>query len=123
MRYLFEATVSALSYSLVRERCLAGQTTPVFQSNDVTRFIFRQQKRMPDFLHFPFVILTLAFALESVVRYGAFFHRQSPERRWLQILAWKNSRLGFRRDFVRFYESLAVLCWVSQSPPKEAHVS
>lgn len=122
MRSLFTATVSALCYSLVRERCLAGQPTPLFESNDAVHFVLRQQARMPDFLSFPFVVLTLMFACESVSRSGKLFHRQSPEQRWQQILSWKNSRLGFRRDFVRFYESLAVLSWVSQHPPQESHV-
>lgn len=123
MRRLFTATVSALCYSLIRERYLAGQVTPKFDGNDAVHFVLRQQARMPDFLRFPFMILTLVFACESIARFGSFFHRQPPERRWLQILSWKNSRLGFRRDFVRFYESLAVLSWVAQHPPQESHVS
>ena len=35
----------------------------------------------------------------------------SEHHRRRQLLAWKGSALGFRRDLVRFYESLAVFAW------------
>ncbi|MCW5555882.1 MAG: GMC family oxidoreductase [Verrucomicrobiae bacterium] len=54
-------------------------------------------------------LATLGFDLFGLVRGGKRFHRQTPEQRQRQILAWKNSRLGFQRDLIRYFESLATL--------------
>jgi hypothetical protein len=37
------------------------------------------------------------------------FHVASPELRRRQIARWKKSKLGFQRDLIRYYESLATL--------------
>jgi hypothetical protein len=63
---------------------------------------------MPDFLRLPLATLTLLFGWSSIVRAGRPFHRLDPESRLRHLRVWKESRLGFRRDLVKFYETLAV---------------
>jgi len=113
MRFLNEATVSALCYSVVREMCLAQPREPGTDFNRVVRFVLEQQRRMPDFLRPPMLVLTLLFNVHSLLKSGRFFHRLPHSRRWSHVQDWKQSRFGFRRDLVRFYESLAVFGWFS----------
>ena len=121
MRQLLTATVSALAYSIVREECgvkdLSGLTERV---NRVAAFMGGQRERMPDFLGLAMAVLTVAFALQSMLFFGAPFNRLSHEHRWEHILAWRNSGLGPRRDLIRFWESLAVLGWYSMVDEEES---
>jgi hypothetical protein len=108
------ANVSALAYSIVREECglvdIRGRESRL---NRVAEFMVAQRGRMPDFLGFAMMMLTLVFAWQTWVFFGAPFNRLSHEHRWEHVLAWRNSRIGARRDLVRFWESLAVLGWYS----------
>lgn len=113
MKFFAHATVSALCYSLVRELCLAGPRAVGAEPNDVVRFVLAQQGRMPDLLRLPMLVLTVVFDVQSLLKSGVCFHQLPHEQRWQHILAWKHSRLGVRRDLIRFYESLAVLGWYS----------
>lgn len=113
MMQLFESTVSAMAYSLVREECRIHTRGRETELNRVVAFTLGQRGRMPDWMGLAFVILTLGFCGQSLLFHGALFNRLDHEQRWEQILAWRNSRLGVRRNFIRFYESLAVLGWYS----------
>jgi hypothetical protein len=119
MLRVFEATVSALCYSILQERCRARVDGDDFRHNEVVRFVRAQQRRMPDYLRWPLFILTLVFDWSGCLRGQGRFHRQEHARRWRQIEAWRRSRLGCCRDLVRFYESLVVLCWFSETDRHE----
>jgi len=108
---LSQATISALSYSIVTEECLGGRISTTFECNRVVRFIFAQCQAMPDFLRGPLWVLTLLFAVQSLAQSGRWFHQRSHSKRWQQVLAWKHSRFGFRRDLIYFYESLSLVSW------------
>jgi choline dehydrogenase-like flavoprotein len=97
-------TASALAYSLAEPH--ANPAHPELQPpyNDLTRFILEQHGRMPDYLRAPFAALTLGFDLA-----GHRFHTHAPAARAKQIAAWKNSGSAFRRDLVRYFESLGIL--------------
>jgi choline dehydrogenase-like flavoprotein len=97
-------TASALAYSLAEPH--ANPARPELQSpyNDLTRFMLEQHRRMPDYLRAPFAALTLGFDLT-----GHRFHTHPPAARAKQIAAWKNSGSAFRRDLVRYFESLGIL--------------
>ena len=103
----FHDSVSALAYSLAQPHETGPELLP--PHNDLTQFILRQHAQMPDYLRAPMQLATLGFDLFGLVRGGKRFHRQTPEQRQRQILAWKNSRLGFQRDLIRYFESLATL--------------
>jgi hypothetical protein len=109
----FSATVSALVYSLIDEHCLAGEADRAL-NNRVVQFILEQHGRMPDYLRLPLTLLTVVFDLWPIPRHFRRFHRLSPESRRRQIGSWKRSRLGVRRDLMRFYDNLAVFGWYAQ---------
>jgi hypothetical protein len=108
----FPWTVSALTYSIIRERC--APAAHGFPNNRVVRFILEQHGRMPDYLRTPLQLLTLAFDAWPLPFTGHPFHCLSHERRWRQVHAWKRSALGARRDLVRFYEGLVLFGWYAE---------
>ncbi len=110
---MFRDTVSALCHTVVEERCLAGIGSAAPEANSVVQFVLAQHARMPDFLRAPVVVLTLMFDLQCILKHGAPFRRLDCDQRIQHVRDWRLSRLGFRRDFVRLYESLAVLGWHS----------
>jgi hypothetical protein len=105
----FEHTVSALVYSIVRERCVVSGEE--WHLNRVVRFVLCQHDHMPDYLRLPIKLLTLVFSMESLLTSGCWFQRLQHKRRWAQVLRWRRSRLGLCRDLIKFYESLAVFGW------------
>jgi hypothetical protein len=107
----FRYTVSALCYSIINQRCESTSSALAFPHNEVVQFVLQQHSRMPDFLRFPIVFLTLVFDLWGIVQGGSVFHRLPPETRSCQINSWRSSPLGFCRDLMRFYESIAVFGW------------
>lgn len=106
----FGATLSALVYTLAQE-CSPGLRSRPFVENRVVRFVAAQHAQTPDFLRLPLRVLTLVFDAWPLLTTGRTFHRLAPEARGRQIAGWRASRLGFRRDFVRYYEGLAVFGW------------
>jgi hypothetical protein len=115
MQFQFHATVSALVYSLIEERCRDAAVKDPAENNRVVRFILDQHRRMPDYLRLPLKLLTVAFDLWSVPRHLQRFHGLPHDLRWRQVQSWKRSRFGVRRDLIRFYESLAVFGWYAQT--------
>ncbi len=109
----FQATVSAFCYSFVAERCLPPHQAD-FPHNRVTQFVLEQHRRMPDYLRLPIVVLTWLFDLGGILYGFRRFHRLEHSLRWRQIEAWRQSRLGFCREFVRFYESLMTFAYYSE---------
>ena len=97
--------VSALAYSFAAPHAQARELAPPY--NDLTRFILTQRAQMPDYLRIPMKMAALGFDWSGMLR-GKRFHCQSPEQRARQINTWKNSRLGFQRDLIRYFESLAI---------------
>jgi choline dehydrogenase-like flavoprotein len=88
--------------------------------DDAARFIERQRARMSGQLRVPLGLLTRGFDWAGFAREGRRFSRQPLDSRRRQLDAWRGSPLGFKRDFVRFYESLALLALGNPPPPDEA---
>jgi len=110
----YHDAVSALAYSLAQAHAEPGRADLQPPYNDLTRFVLRQQAHMPDYLRAPLRAATLGFDLAGLLRTGGPFHRQPPANRRRQVEAWKNSRLGWRRDLIRYYESLATFALYSR---------
>jgi choline dehydrogenase-like flavoprotein len=110
----FGDTASALAYSLAEPH--ADPAHPELQTpyNDLTRFILEQHGRMPDYLRAPFAGVTLGFDALGILGKGRRFHRQPPVARTRQIAAWKNSNSAFKRDLIRYFESLGTLALYSR---------
>ena len=107
----FHDTVSALVYSLARPHENSPQFAP--PHNDLTQFVLTQHALMPDYLRAPIKLATLDFDGTGLAR-GKPFHRHSADARERQISTWRNSSLGFKRDFIRYFESLATLALYSR---------
>lgn len=108
----FEGTVSGLCSSIVLARCQAPAAQLEARQPELVRYVMGQHDRMPDHLRLGFRILTLCFDLMGVA-YGGRFHGASHAARWRQIEAWRGAPIATIRDFIRFYESLAVYYWYS----------
>ena len=109
----FNDTTSALVWSLAEMHADAAQPGLCGPYNDLTRFVLGQHGRMADFLRTPLAALTLGFDLAGCA-HGKPFHRQLPADRQRQIAAWKNSGVAFRRDLLKYFESLATLALYSR---------
>jgi len=83
----------------------------------VARFLLQTHARIPDYLRLPLRVLTLAFDAWGVVTAGHPFHRLPLDARRRQVATWKGSRLGFRRDLIKFFETLAVFGVYSERYP------
>ena len=84
------------------------------REQSVARFLLATHAKMPDYLRLPFVVLTLALDLWALPTAGRPFHRLPHEGRLRQLRAWRTSRLGPRRDLIKFYETLAVFGWYAE---------
>ena len=107
----FQYTVSALVYSLLDDRIADTMAHGARLHNQVVRFVSAQYSRTPDFMQGPFRLLTLIFDAAPLLTRGRVFHRLDAEQRIAQIDRWRNSRIGPLRDFIRYYEGLAVFGW------------
>ena len=104
----FQATVSALCYSILRERCPESGTETSFPHNQTVQFVLQQHGRMAEFLRIPLACVTLAFGWSSVLRHGKRFrHLEHPDR-WRHIEAWRHAPIAVCRDLIRFYESFVI---------------
>ncbi len=115
IRTLFENTVSAICYSLAGDQFECGDEALDARPNAAVRFTLAQHAAAPLWLSLPLILLTVVFSLQCLVTGGRLFHQESRARRRAQLDAWQTSRLGLRRDLVRFYQSLAVLPCLSQT--------
>jgi len=104
----FEATVSALTYSLLDSGGVHDAAGGRFIQNRVCRYVMAEHGRLPDYLRLPMRVLTLMFDAQTLPFAGAPFHALAPERREPWIRRWRHLPLGPCRDFIRFHESLAV---------------
>jgi len=107
-------TVSALAYSIAGQHRLATQDQLQPPFNDITLFILEQEGRLPDTLRSPLALATLGFDLAALPG-GSRFHTAAPEVRSRILTAWKRSTLGFKRDLIRYHESLATLALFSRA--------
>lgn len=111
----FHDTVSALAYSIARQHGTSGYANLSPPYNDLTRFALEQWGRTPDYLRLPMRMLTLTEDLAGLLSTGALFHSRPPEVRAAALQRAKKSSLSFRRDLVRYYESLVTLALYSRS--------
>jgi choline dehydrogenase-like flavoprotein len=114
----FHDVTSALVYSLAQPHEAAPELAP--PHNDLTRFLLAQHAQMPDYLRAPMQAAALGFDIFGILNGGTLFHRQSPAQRTRQIARWKQSRLGFQRDLIRYFESLATLALYSRPIGEDA---
>jgi choline dehydrogenase-like flavoprotein len=115
MRDWFQDTVSALAYSFGEDRQNAPGLQPPY--NDVAQFILRQHRDLAAYLRAPLMAAIIGFDCQGFLTGGQRFHKLKPEARARQIATWKNSSLSFKRDLIRYFESLAVMQLYSRQDP------
>jgi len=111
MSFTHQDTVSAITYSLIREECAEGDSTAELSKNAVVRFVLEQYDRMPVLLRLPIKLLTLVFDARAILTSGRPFHRLQHEQRWPQIEKWRDSRLEICSNFIRFHRGLVLYGW------------
>lgn len=77
--------------------------------------IVAQHGRMPDYLRLPILVATYVFDFAGLISGGQRFLNKDAGAKRAQLEAWKGSRLGSCRNFVRFYESLFLLIALEDS--------
>jgi choline dehydrogenase-like flavoprotein len=116
----FHDVVSSLAYSLSEPHATKEFPSLDAPYNDVTNFLLSQHSRIASQLRGPLQMASLAFDIEGLLRTGRKFHHQRNFTRGKQIAAWKTSKLGFKRDLIRYFESLAMLSLYSRDDAKGA---
>lgn len=101
----FAATVSAITYSVVRERCGMADAPA---RNRVVAFILDRHANLPDYMRLPLRLATIGLDGSTLLTTGRPFHLLPHEQRWQRIERWRASPLGPIRNLLRFYEGLAV---------------
>ena len=117
---MLKATVSALTYSLVRQICERENIPFSPPYGDINRFVEVQLAQMTSVLKYPMKVATLQIALWGFRFGGKLFHRNLQEDRRRQIEAWRRSRLSMQKDFIFFYESLISLAFYARPIPTTA---
>jgi choline dehydrogenase-like flavoprotein len=109
--------VTALVHALACESSGDGRIRLPPSYEEIAQFILRQRDRMSSQLRMPLDLLTRGFDWVGFIREGHRFSQQSNESKRRQLDAWRRSSIGFKRDFVRFYESLVLLALNSHPSP------
>jgi choline dehydrogenase-like flavoprotein len=107
----FRNTVSALVYTSIEA---SGTERGGRGRNEVVEFVLRQHAAMPDYLRLPLAGLTIVFDFSGLLIGGRLFHRQEIHSRRALCEVWRCCPIGPCRDLVRFYDSLALLVWLSE---------
>lgn len=107
----FRATVAALADSFAVDHPDKHRPDTVAA---VTRHLLETHRRSPDHIGLAFRCLTLVFDASALAFTGRPFHALDVSARAARIRAWESSRLGFRRDFVVYYRSLATFSLYSE---------
>ena len=108
----YRQIVSAIAVELERRHLKTDAETDMQLHaglESVVDEIVECQRNMPDYLRAPMWILTQVFDLAGLFSGGSRFRKLLPAQQTAQVDAWRNSRLEFCRNFVRFYESLFLL--------------
>ncbi len=72
---------------------------------------------MPSFLRLALFILSLVFDMAGIFYMLRPFHSAAVYKRQKQLEFCRNSRLGFLRDFAKFYYSLVIVAWTDEFTP------
>ena len=121
--HTFEKATSAFCYSFIQARYgeRAGKPGPSW--NRTVRFVLDQHGRMPDYLRWPLIALTVLFDCSTCLTYFRPFHRLDPVRRWSCIESARGSIFSPLRDLVRFFEGLTVFRFRHLLPNNDGNVT
>jgi len=109
----FRYSISAIVYSVIDEMVSQDINNSIQDRDRVAAFISSQHRRMPLYLKLPFALSVIAFNFYPVFKLKRPFHLMQNDLRRMQIGLWRLSRIGFLRNFVRFFDSFTILAWYS----------
>ncbi len=111
----FRALVSAITYSILRERC--GATLPASSRtlNRISRYVADCHAGLPDPIRWTLLLATLGIDGSTLLTQGRPLHALPHRERWRRIEGWRTSRLGPLRNLLRFYEGLAIFGWYGEA--------
>ena len=75
--------------------------------------LLKKIQAMPVWLKFPIVILTFLFNMIGIFSTGCLFEAQSFSRQVKTVGAWQGSPIKLCREFIKFYEKLALFIYYS----------
>ncbi len=99
--------VTALVDAIIRERVGADQVTPSVV-NATADFVLSQHNNMPSFLKMGMRTIALIFGMSTLPTTGRHFDRLPYGRRSRHVRSWRESAIGFRRDFIKFHETMTM---------------
>lgn len=104
----FDMVVSALVYSILRERCPHLMSGDHFPNNAIRRFVVERHRRMSDMLRYGLWVGTIALEVLPVFVAGRRLSRLSHARRWRFLMELKRRQFPVMKDVLVFYEMLTV---------------
>lgn len=107
-KIVFSLVRSVVAKALGEE---VSSKTPSLES--VSVLLLKKIDAMPVWLKFPIVILTVLFNILGVFSTGLLFEAQSFGQQVKTVDAWQNSPIKLCRDFIKFYEKLALFIYYS----------
>ena len=75
--------------------------------------LFKKIQAMPVWLKFPLLILTFLFNILGILSTGHLFQAQSLGQQIKTVGAWQDSPIKLCREFIKFYEKLALFIYYS----------
>lgn len=76
------------------------------------RFLHNQINSLPFFFRIPIKILIIYLSCSTITK-GGLFHNLNQEQKFRILNQWRLSRLGFKSEFIRFFDSLVIFCFAS----------
>ncbi len=110
----FRQCSSGIVGAAVANLCDEIKSPDRLQTHEPLEFVLSQYDRMPDYLRLPFKLIAWIFDAAPILVHGRPFHKLSLATRQQIFLNWKNSSLGFKRDFIRFFDTLVIFAWYSE---------
>jgi hypothetical protein len=92
---------------------IGGAALPASSHAASAGFVVATARVAPAHLRLGLAMLGTLFGLCARLTTGRALGSLDPAQRWARIQAWRSSRIGPLRDFVRYAESLAVLHFAS----------
>jgi len=85
----------------------------------ISVLLLKKIEAMPVWLKFPIMTLTVLFNILGVFSTGLLFEVQSFGQQIKTVDAWQNSPIKLCREFIKFYEKLALFIYYSDPSPKK----
>jgi len=109
MRKIVFSLVKSVVVKALGEEALMNM--PCLESTSTV--LLKKIGAMPIWLKLPILILTFLFNILGVLSTGLFFEVQSFQQQMKTVDAWGNSPIKLCREFIKFYERLALFIYYS----------